>query len=127
MYKSLVLLFLFFSTLFAQPLEMLTSYDDAIEKAIKEKKRVLMLIYSDYCPWCDKMQEKTLNNEKVITFINKDFIFVKINREKGEYPKEFIPRFIPTTYLIEPKSEEEVYALYGYKTAKQFLHELSDE
>lgn len=127
MYKNFILLFLVSSILFAHPLEMLTSYEKAINKAIKENKRVLMLIYSDSCSWCDKMQKKTLSNEKVIEFIHKDFVFVKINREKGKYPKEFTPRFIPTTYLIEPKSQEEIYALYGYKTATQFLYELSDE
>ncbi|RXJ60629.1 thioredoxin family protein [Candidatus Marinarcus aquaticus] len=127
MYKGFILLFLLFSTLFAQPLETLSSYDAAIKKGLKENKRVLMLIYSDYCSWCEKMQKKTLSNEKVVAFIQKDFVFVKINREKGEYPKEFIPRFIPTTYLIDPKSQEEIYALYGYKTATQFLDELSDE
>lgn len=127
MYKSFILLFVLFSMLFAQPLETLSSYDEAIKKGLKENKRVLMLIYSDYCPWCEKMQKQTLTNEKVIEFINKDFIFVKINRDKGAYPKEFIPRFIPTTYLIDPKSQEEIYALCGYKTATQFLNELADE
>lgn len=127
MSKHLLLFFLVIQMLFAQELSILTSYDKAIQKAKQENKRVLLFIYSDYCPWCDKMKVRTLSNKEVIKFISEDFIFVSINRESKAYPKEFTPRFIPTTYLIEPHTQEEVYALYGYKTATEFLYELHDE
>ena len=103
-----------------------TNYNEALTQAKKQNKPLLMFVYTDYCPWCEKMKKTTLSHKKTIEFINKNYIFLTINKEKDDYPKEFIPRYIPTTYLIDAQKEEEVYALFGYKTSSELIEELSD-
>lgn len=111
----------------AQELVTYTHYQEAINQAKQQNKPLLMFVYTDYCPWCDKIKQHTLKHKKTIEFISKNYIFLSIDKEKDEYPEKFIPRFIPTTYLIDAKTQEEIYALYGYKTTTQLIEELSDE
>lgn len=122
------LLFIILSVfIYADSLSILTNYDEAIKEAKESKKRVLMFMHSDYCPWCKKMKDTTFKDAEAIKFIKQRYVFVSINRDKSSYPDKFFPRFIPTTYLIDPENEEEIYALYGYKSAKYLIKELWDE
>lgn len=127
MIKLLTTLMLFFTLSYAQTLQEASSYKEAIKQAQQSNKPVLAFVYADYCPWCDKMKERALKRPEIIDFINANYVFVKINKEIDEYPQQFNPRFIPTTYVIDAHTQEEIYALYGYKTPKQFLDELDDE
>lgn len=126
MFKFLFSLICFSNLLLAQSLMTYTNYNEALTQAKKQNKPLLMFVYTDYCPWCEKMKKTTLSHKKTIEFINKNYIFLTINKEKDDYPKEFIPRYIPTTYLIDAQKEEEVYALFGYKTSSELIEELSD-
>lgn len=126
MFKIILISLYFTITLFAQNLVTFTNYEEALNSAKKNGKNILMFVYTDSCSWCKKMKKETLSNKNSIEFINKNFIFLTINREKDSFPKEFSPRFIPTTYLIDAKNEEEIYALYGFKSSKELISELDD-
>jgi thioredoxin-related protein len=112
---------------YASELKPLYNYDKAIDLALKEKKKILMYVYEDFCPWCVKMKQHTLRQNNIIDFINNRYVFLMQKRDSGNYPKKlFYPRFLPTTYVISPKEDEEIYALYGYKSTKNFLNELEE-
>ncbi|WP_419770251.1 MAG: thioredoxin family protein [Candidatus Marinarcus sp.] len=126
MQKIFFLLLALYSLLLSENLNQASTYEDAIQQAQAEHKMVLLFLYSNNCPWCKKMKETTLHDAKAIAFINKHYIFLSLNKDTKEYPKAFFPRFIPTTYSINPQTQEEIYALYGYKTSEQLINELSD-
>jgi thioredoxin-related protein len=105
------------------------SYKDALNEGIKQHKLVVLFAHSPFCPWCRKMEAETLTDKKVITLLNKKFIFVAIDlsldMDIDDVPKRFLPRGTPTTYVIDPKTEKLSYTLRGFKTAKSFLNRLS--
>ena len=121
---SLILLINFVSGAVLKDIEL---YDEALEIAKKQNKKVLMFMYSEYCPWCEKMKKTTLENKKVINYINSKYIFLKMDTDMGEYPQDLKPRFIPTTYVIDPKTKETEQEIYGYKSAKDFINEFWDD
>lgn len=127
MLKFLFFIICFSNLLLGQPLKTYTNYEEALHQAKTQNKRVLMFMYTDNCSWCKKMKQTTLNDKKTIEFINKNYIFLAINKDKGTYPEKFIPRYIPTTLLIDQKNEEEIYALLGYKTSSELIDELNDD
>jgi thioredoxin-related protein len=102
------------------------SYEKAIEIAKKENKKVLIFMYSQFCPWCEKMKKTTLSNKKVIEYINSRYIFVKLDTRMDEYPPKLKPRFIPTTYVLDPNTEETIQEIYGYKSSESFIDEFWD-
>lgn len=123
--KLLGALLLGVSLLSGADLNIYYDLDIATSKAKKENKSIVLYVYSTNCPWCKKMDKNTYKNNHVITELNKNYIFVKLNRDIDKIPEELIPRFVPTTYILN-KDQEEKFAMYGYKNADEFLLVLED-
>lgn len=125
MKQRLFLIFLFPIFLFSnENLNILHNYEKALEQAHKQNKNILLYISSDYCPWCVKMKNQTLKKKETISFINKNYIFVSLKRDSNAYPKELYTDYIPTTYIIDKNTNEELGAVYGYKKHKRFIAEI---
>lgn len=50
----------------------------------KEKRPLLIDLYTDWCGWCKVMDKKTYTNAKVIAYIQDHFYPVKLNAETRE-------------------------------------------
>ena len=76
---------------------------DALLKARKEHKPVMVYVKADSCAYCNKMKEKTLNHPSVQENIQ-GFIFVTADKNERE-AKEYLPvtRYTPTVYFISSK------------------------
>ena len=57
------------------------SLKDAQEKFQKEKKPMLVDLYTDWCGWCKVMDKKTYTNKNVISYLTDKFYAVKIDAE----------------------------------------------
>ena len=69
-----------------------------LDEAGKSGKLVLIDIYSDYCPPCREMEEKTWPDPKVVA-ASRDFVCLKINSDEnqevpGKYGTQFIPHVV---------------------------------
>lgn len=83
MKKLLIFLLLFPTLLNAQTGEIRwMSFTDAMEASKKEKKKILIDFYTDWCGWCKKMDASTMKDPIVAKFINDHFYAVKFNAEK---------------------------------------------
>lgn len=60
------------------------SWDDAMEKSKKEKKKILIDIYTDWCGWCKKMDATTFSEDHIARYVNKYYYAVKFNAETKE-------------------------------------------
>ena len=76
---------------------------DALLKARKEHKPVMVYVKSDSCAYCDKMKKRTLSDAGVQENI-KDFIVVTADKNENE-TKQYLPatRYTPTIYFISSK------------------------
>ncbi len=52
--------------------------------AAREKKPLLIDLYTDWCGWCKVMDKQTYSHEKVAEYINSHFIPVKLDAETRE-------------------------------------------
>jgi len=57
---------------------------EAREAMLKEKRPILIDLYTDWCGWCKVMDKKTYTNPKVIAYIEQNFYPVKLNAETRE-------------------------------------------
>lgn len=76
-----ILQLLFVFPMFAQTIKWY-SPQKGFAKAAKEKKLVLVDIYTDWCGWCKKMDKETYANKSVAKALNKNFVCIKYNPEK---------------------------------------------
>ncbi len=54
---------------------------EAQEAMRKEKRPILIDLYTDWCGWCKTMDKKTYTNPKVIAYLEANFYAVKLNAE----------------------------------------------
>lgn len=85
MHRVLILLIAFISgingAVDAQSKIRWVSWQEAQELSKKEKKKIFVDIYTDWCGWCKKMDKTTLSDEKVIEFINTHYYAVRFDAE----------------------------------------------
>jgi thioredoxin-related protein len=128
-FTKLILILISILTLNALELEHANSYADALKQGVEQNKSVVLFAHSPFCPWCRKMEADTLSDDEVISFLNKNFIFVTVDLSLSmdieDVPAKFLPEGTPTTYVIDPKTEELLYSLRGYKNKQSFLGRLS--
>lgn len=65
-------------------IEWLT-FEEAVRKSnqykMKNRKKIFIDIYTDWCGWCKKMDRNTFENPEVIEYINKYYYPVKLDAE----------------------------------------------
>jgi len=98
---------------------------DALLKARKDHKPLMVYVKSDACTYCDKMQERTLTNASVKQNME-GFIFVTADKNERE-AKQYLPatRYTPTVYFISPKFKV-VNTVKGYLGKDDFTLWIND-
>ena len=56
--------------------------NEALEKAKKENKPILLSIGYSSCHWCHVMAHESFENKEIATLMNKYFINIKVDREE---------------------------------------------
>ncbi len=107
---------------FAKKMSYETEYETALNKAKKEKKNLMVLMITNYCPWCTKFENKTLVDKNVDSAIKSKYIPLIINKEEGNFPKYLDTPIVPTTYFIIPQKEEILHQSVGFSNKIEFLN-----
>ncbi len=106
---------------FAKEMGYETNYNIALKKAKDEKKGLMAVIITNYCPWCSKFEKKTLKEKNIDKLIKERYIPLIINKEEGGFPPYLNTPIVPTTYFIDPKDEKSDYERIGFINKIEFL------
>jgi len=60
------------------------SLENAVQLANKDKKKILIDVYTDWCKWCKVMDEKTFNDQSMKEYLKANYHLVKFNAEQKE-------------------------------------------
>lgn len=101
------------------------SFAEAQAKAKKESKPIMVLITSEQCRWCRKLEMTTLEDDGVVDQINTRFSAVHVTRDKSVYPKELSAKMVPMSYFLSPEGKV-LYSIPGYWPAEDYQSILSD-
>jgi thioredoxin-related protein len=58
------------------------SFEEAVERSKKEKRKIFIDVYTDWCGWCKVMDNKTFTDPEVARLLNEKFYPVKFNAEQ---------------------------------------------
>jgi thioredoxin-related protein len=91
------------------------TFEQALEKAKAENKKVIVDVYTDWCGWCKKMDRDVYENKSIKKITNKSFIIFKLDAEGNDSIKYngagftetdlaayFEAQGYPTTVFLEP-------------------------
>ena len=108
-------------------------FDAGVAEAKKANKKILIDVYTDWCKWCKKLDAEVYTDPKVVEYMNKNFIPIKMNGEskdkvnykgksmmEGELSQGFGVTGFPTIFFLDPNSEP-INKLGSFVPADQFL------
>ncbi len=85
---------------------------DEIEQALKkEKRKVMVVLFTDWCGWCKRLERETLQNEEVASYLNEKYYAIRFNAE--EHRK------------VQFKGREYKYVQNGRRGYNQLAYELT--
>lgn len=124
--KTIGLLFFLMINLFAGEINWNSSYEQALAKAKKENKPLMVLITSEQCRWCRKLENTTLQDDEITARINAKFQAVNVTKDKSNYPKNLSAKMVPMSYFLDSKSGKVLYSIPGYWGAEDYNSVLDD-
>ena len=101
-------------------------YKQAVEKAKKEKKDIMLLMVSNFCPWCQKLEKVVLSKEKINTQIHTKYIPLILNKDEKQYPNQFETPMVPTVYFIDYKTEQIKTKVIGYNNRQDMINTINN-
>ncbi len=111
---------------FAKKMSFQRDYKTALTKSKQMHKPLVMILSADYCPWCRKFENRTLESSLVKTELNKHFIVLVVDKKYDikSFPSKYRTQFTPKVFFINSKDESVFLDTTGYIKKKQFLQKL---
>jgi thioredoxin-related protein len=81
--------------------------EDALEKNAKEKRPIVIDLYTNWCSWCKVMDKKTYTNKNLISYVSQKFYLVKMNAESRKQIE-----FNGKTYGFNEEAKTHELAIY---------------
>jgi thioredoxin-related protein len=90
------------------------SYEEGMVLGKIEKKKVFLHFYADWCGFCNKMAKDTFQYTDVITYLNENFISVRVNTDREqETAAGYGVMGLPTTIFLT-EGGEPILSVPGY-------------
>lgn len=123
------------------------SWEEATEAMTKEKKKIFIDVYTDWCGWCKKMDASTFVDPAVVDYMNDKYYAVKLDAEMDDTIRfnnmDFVNpnpgarrsthtfaaslldnRLSYPSFVILDENYSRVHLLAGYKQAEALLGNL---
>ncbi len=123
--KQILLLLFTLLSLQAAELDWASDYAQAVDEAKREQKNVMVVITTEYCRWCRRLEATTLTDGEVVRQVHEKYVPVHVTRDVDDYPAELEADRVPMIYMVTPAGEVLHWAL-GYMEPQQFLTVLKD-
>ncbi|MBU0987134.1 MAG: thioredoxin family protein [Proteobacteria bacterium] len=96
-------------------------YDIGIDLAAAQKKKILVYFYTQWCPYCKKMDREVFSDPAVISFLNENFISIKVDMDKQKkLAVAFNVRGVPANWFLSDKGEK-IGNIPGYVRTDMFM------
>ncbi|WP_263833323.1 thioredoxin fold domain-containing protein [Sulfurospirillum oryzae] len=96
------------------------------QKALHEKKLILLTVTKESCPYCIKMQKEVFDDPKYAQQIAKKYLHVSIQRDDPALPQALHVKYFPTNLILSPDNLKIIDEFAGYMEPVGFI-ELLDE
>jgi thioredoxin-related protein len=123
--RLVMIVTLFALSLFANGIEWENNFEAAKAKAQKEDKILYVLITSETCRWCRKLESTTLEETAVVENVNSKYAAVALTRGKDKYPPCLKAPMVPMSYFLTPDGRV-IYSVPGYWEEEDYLSMMED-
>lgn len=98
------------------------NWDAAVFRARSEEKVVLVTFYADWCMWCKKLENTTLADDAVTSFLAKNTVPIRldVDGDGRELSDEYDVDGLPTVLVLRTDGTE-LGRIPGYLPPEDFL------
>jgi hypothetical protein len=103
-------------------------YEEGLERARREQKPIMLLMYTDWCPYCKKLSKQFGSQE--VERQARDFIMVRVNAdERPDLSKRFSPDggYVPRVFFLAPDGTPKFDLVSSSGKSKYTVGSSSDE
>lgn len=112
---------------YAKEMNFFRDYDIALSEAKKTDRPLMLVIVADYCPWCRKLERRTLGSEPIKRRLNEVVSVIMDQKyDADRFPKMFLTPRKPTVFFINPHTGEHFYESIGYVKKDEFSKTLDE-
>ncbi len=104
----------------------LKTYEEALKEAQAANKIVALTVVSSSCPWCHKLLRETIKDKSIESALNRDFVYVTINKDITALPNGIVARLVPTTFFLDKNGQKLISPAIGFWNAEDFGSYLND-
>lgn len=122
---TILFLLILSSSLFSLEIKWEKDFQTAMEEAKKQDKIVFFVFSSKSCHFCRVFDEGTLQDDKVVSLLNKDYVSVTSYSQDDYIPRKLISRSTPTIWFLNAKGEVLFQPIQGAVDAQTFLQYLN--
>ena len=119
--KFFLVLLLFFSSVHGLSVDMQEEYTSALKKAKKEDKPLLVYLFMLNCYTCEYMDGEVFHDKKVVDYLRKNYVVVKLYANDRSLPKELRVEMSPVFHFINGQNGEMIESIMGGRSARKFL------
>jgi len=106
------------------------TFKETLSLANKQGKMVFVDCYTDWCGPCKKMTREVFTKKALGDYMNKNFVSIAMNMEKGEgadYKNQWKIVAFPTYVIFDSNSGKELTRFIGYAKEDEFLKKLKEQ
>ncbi|HEX9023181.1 MAG TPA: thioredoxin family protein [Geobacteraceae bacterium] len=105
------------------PIDWIESRDAGLAEAKKEGKPLFLLLYADWCHWCQKTQNETLTDPRIGRLRDR-FVWMRLNSDKeNKYKQMYGQNGFPLMVILRPDGTV-LKKIDGYRDASRLAAEL---
>ncbi|MGB5965755.1 MAG: thioredoxin family protein [Sulfurimonadaceae bacterium] len=119
--KLFLALLLALSSLHAASVDMQEDYTVALKKAKKEDKPLMLYLYMLNCNACNYMNNDVFTDKRVIDYLTKNYVVVKLYTNDRGLPKELRVEMSPVFHFLNSQNSEMIESIIGGRNAEKFL------
>lgn len=126
--KKILLILLFVCSLFAAEIDDYAKemnfhrdYTQALNEAKEAGKPLMLLIGADNCPWCRKLERRTIASKEIKARLDEVVtVVMDQNFDAKKFPAEFSSPRTPSIFFIDPKNGKHFRESVGYLKKNEF-------
>ncbi len=99
-------------------------FDEGVVLGKMKGKKIFVYFWAQWCPFCKKMDKETLKKPSVVSYLNNNFISIKVDSDKErKTASKYFVRGFPTSWFLT-KNGEKISSLPGFIPSDMFLRVL---
>lgn len=108
-----------------QKVQWRTDLNEAHQESVSQNRPLLIVFDADWCAYCRKMEDGTLSDTSVVSYVNDRFIPVHLNLENNSRIAEILEvDRIPCTIALSPRADL-LGRVVGYINTVQYRETLA--